>query len=329
MTVASGDIGMARHASERGGRPGRAATRPARPIGRRVPRRWLILGGGLVLAAILAATISLMRGPTTGGAIATLQTNDFHALAFSPTDPNIVYFGHHNGVMRSDDGGRTWRQLVERRSFDAMGLALSPAEPRRIYLAGHDLFQVSTDGGAAWQPVTHNLPGTDIHGFAMSLDDPNRLYALVVGHGILRSTDGGRTWQPLDGQVPSDVMALAAAGGTPETLYAGSMRAGLLRSGDGGQSWAPTASGPRSQSVLALAVDSTSRQTVYAGAGAGLYKSTDGGATWSKLPYPGSSVVALAVSPAQPNVVLAIAVKDRQGLVYRSEDGGATWGERR
>lgn len=52
---------MARQAPERHGRPGRAATRPARPIGRRGPRRWLILGGGLVLAAILAATIFLMQ----------------------------------------------------------------------------------------------------------------------------------------------------------------------------------------------------------------------------------------------------------------------------
>lgn len=32
---------------------------------------------------------------------------DFHALAFGPTEPDVVFFGHHNGVMRSQDGGRT------------------------------------------------------------------------------------------------------------------------------------------------------------------------------------------------------------------------------
>jgi photosystem II stability/assembly factor-like uncharacterized protein len=107
------------------------------------------------------------------------------------------------------------------------------------------------------------------------------------------------------------------------------MRLGVLRSSDGGESWTPAGSGLGARSVVALAVDPSARQTVYAGADDGLYKSTDGGATWSKLAFPGRNVVALATDPAQPNVVLAIAVKDRQGLVFRSEDGGATWGQGR
>jgi photosystem II stability/assembly factor-like uncharacterized protein len=80
--------------------------------------------------------------------------------------------------------------------------------------------------------------------------------------------------------------------------------------------------------VLALAVDRAARQTVYAGLDGGLYKTTDGGRTWRRLPFPGTNAVALAVSPARPNVLLAITVEDRQGLVFRSEDGGTSWGPR-
>ena len=48
-----------------------------------------------------------------------------------------MFFGHHNGVMRSDDGGRTWKPLVDRRGFDAMQLATAgQANARRLYLAG-------------------------------------------------------------------------------------------------------------------------------------------------------------------------------------------------
>jgi photosystem II stability/assembly factor-like uncharacterized protein len=219
--------------------------------------------------------------------------------------------------MRSDDGGRTWRPLVDRRGFDAMGLAVSRTNPRQVYLAGHDVFQVSTDGGASWQPVAHNLPGTDIHGIAMSPDDPSRLYAFVNGHGVFGSTDGARSWQRL-GQVPPDVMALAAAGGDPETLYAGSMGSGVLRSTDGGQTWGPAVNGLDSRRVMALAVDPVARQTVYAGIDGGLYKTVDGGSTWTKL----------AVSPAQPQRVLAIKFHDGKGEVFRSDDGGAIWGGR-
>jgi len=312
-------------AESRGQRSRGRSARSARPGGLSKPI--LIAGFLLALVAVVALSLSLRRGGgADGGAIATLRTGDFHALAFSPSDPNVVFFGHHNGMMRSDDGGRTWSTLVDRPNFDAMGLAVSRTNGRQIYLAGHDIFQVSTDGGATWQPVTHNLPGTDIHGFAMSPDDPNRLYALVAGQGAFQSTDGGRTWQPL-GSLPNDVMALAAAGGNPETIYAGSMSAGVLRSADGGRSWTQATAGMGARGVYALAVNSSTQQTVYAGVDGGLYKSTDGGASWSKLPFPGDNAVALTVSSSQPNVVLAISVKGQQGLVYRSEDGGQSWGK--
>src|SRR5438094_10148380 len=116
--------------ARRGGNPARKSA----PAG--TPRRWLVLGGLLVLVALIAGALALRAGRERGGALATLTTGDFHALAFSPTDPDVIFFGHHNGILRSADGGRTWRPLVERRNFDAMGLAVSRANPRQVYLAG-------------------------------------------------------------------------------------------------------------------------------------------------------------------------------------------------
>jgi photosystem II stability/assembly factor-like uncharacterized protein len=285
----------------------------------------LILGFLLALLAAVAVGVVWRVSSEGGGTTGVLATSDFHALAFSPTDANTVFFGHHNGIMRSTDGGRTWAALVDRPNFDAMGLAVSRANPRHMYLAGHDIFQVSTDAGTSWQPVEHNLPGTDIHGFAMSPDDPSHLLALVAGQGGFQSMDAGRTWQPLGGQIPGDVMALAMGGGTPATIYAASMSAGVVRSSDGGQSWVPARQGTTVGGVYTLAVSPGPAQTVYAGGDGGLFQSTDGGITWSTLPFPGDNVVALAASPAQPKLVLAITVKGQQGLVYRSEDGGQSW----
>ena len=292
-----------------------------------LPLLALVAGVGITAYLLIGRTSAGATGRS--GAVGMLQTADFHALAFSPDDPGVVFFGHHNGLMRSTDGGHTWAPLIERPNFDAMNLAVSRASPRRVYLAGHDVFEMSIDGGRTWQPVSHDLPGTDIHGFAMSPDDASRLYAFVVPYGLFESSDGGQSWERATGQVPGDVMALGAAGGTPEVLYAGGMRSGLLRSADGGATWMRLSLGDAPRGVMTIAVDATSRQTIYVGGGGGLYKSADNGASWRKLPFPGDNVVALAVSPAQPNVVLAIAVRNRQGVVYRSGDGGASWGERR
>ncbi len=310
------------------GSPGNAARtrgRVANSSVRTLPRTALALGFLLLILVVIGLIFFSRAGRSSAPRVGVLETSDFHALAFSPENPNVVFFGHHNGIMRSDDGGRTWTALVDRPNFDAMGLVVSRANARQIYIAGHNVFQVSADGGASWQPVAHNLPGTDIHGFTMSPDNSNRLYAFVAGQGGFQSADSGRTWQPFSGALPQDVMGLAAASGDPPTLYANSMSQGVLRSADAGQSWISVTNGP--SNVFTLAVDPSARETIYAGGDSGLYKSIDGGATWSKLPFPAANVVTLAISPAQSNVVLAVSVQGQQGLVYRSEDGGHSWGK--
>lgn len=303
------------------------------PAARGVPRAALVLGFFLLLLVIFGLIFFTRARRSGSTATGVLRTSDFHSLAFSPSDPNVVFFGHHNGIMQSKDGGRTWSALVERPGFDGMALAVSRDRTPQIFLAGHDVFEVSPDNGVSWQPVAAHLPGTDIHGFAVSPDNANRLYAFVAGQGGFQSTDGGRMWQPFGGNLPNDVMALAAAGGTPETLYASSMGAGLLRSTDGGQTWLPAMGGMDSgsngasdmsnmASGMALAA---SGKTVFAGRRGGLYKSTDGGTSWSKLSFPAATVAVIGFSPTQPDVVLAITVDGAQGLVYRSADGGQTW----
>lgn len=318
--------------AETGHTQGQAARRRGSPS---ISQKMLTLGALLALLAVVAATVILRGGRANKSAVGVLQADDFHALAFSPSNPNVVFFGHHNGIMRSEDGGRAWSTLVDQPNFDAMAMAVSPADERRLYLAGHDVFQTSVDGGASWQPMARDLPGTDIHGFAISPDNPNHLYAFVAGRGAFHSADGGASWQPLGGNLPEDVMALAA-GGSPETLYASSMSTGVLRSADGGRSWAPAMAGmepadsgmsgmPGMSSMGSGMALATVGNQVYAGMHGGLYKSADGGVTWSKLPFPAENIAVVGVSPTQPNIVLAIAANGSQGLVYRSEDGGQSW----
>jgi photosystem II stability/assembly factor-like uncharacterized protein len=285
---------------------------------------WLL--GVAIVAGLVILVVSLRTDRANTSGISELRTADFHSLAFSPEDPDVVLFGHHNGVLRSSDRGQTWRPLVAQPNFDAMGLAVSRANSRRIYLAGHNIFMISDDGGVAWRSLAHDLPGTDIHAFAMSPTDPARLYAFVVGYGTFISTDGGGRWQFLTGNL-RDLMALAAAGGNPEVLFAGSMSLGLLRSPDGGRTWAATTALPLSR-VFTVAVDPTRPQSVYAGGMEGLFKSEDGATTWEKLPYPGSNAIAVAISGARPDMILAIAVDNSRGIVHRSLDGGLTWDAR-
>lgn len=93
-------------------------------------------------------------------------------------------------------------------------------------------------------------------------------------------------------------------------------------SGASASPWSPV--GPPGGAVYGLALDPKDANVLYAGAfSGGVWKSTDGGATWARLAgLPARETVnAVAVSPADPKVVLAAGFT----ALWRSADAGATW----
>ncbi len=103
------------------------------------------------MALVGVAAWALSPRSRDTGAIGVLQTADFHALAFSPSDPNVVFFGHHNGLMRSTDGGRTWQPLAGQLPGDVMAIASAGGEPETLHAAGMRAgLPRSADGGGTW-----------------------------------------------------------------------------------------------------------------------------------------------------------------------------------
>jgi len=285
--------------------------------------RWLILGGVIVVGLAVGAWWLTSRNPTASGTpqpISRLTTRDFHSLAFSPTDPETVFFGHHGGLLVSRNGGRDW-QTTSLQNADAMALAVPPSNPQIMYAAGHDVFFKSTDGGASWQAVLTNLPGTDIHGFAVDPEDADRVFAHVVGFGIFGSADGGVMWTRLWADAPPSSFNLAV-GNDAQMLYVAAGQAGLWRSQDGGQTWSPLTNMPGDGAVAVTFDRARGRLCVSTlGNQAGLYVSDDDGTTWTALGLKGT-LLAVAVSPHDPQRLIAV---DEKGQVFASPDGGLTW----
>jgi photosystem II stability/assembly factor-like uncharacterized protein len=200
-----------------------------------------------------------------------------------------------------------------------MALAVPFADPQMMYAAGHDVFFKSTDGGQRWQPVSTNLPGSDIHGFTVDPGNANRVYAHVVGFGLFRSEDGGESWTQVSTNLPPSTFNLSMSESS-QTLYAAAGEAGLWRGDDGGQTWTRLSNVPGS-GVLALAYHAASDQLFIGALGAGLYRSVDGGQTWESLDLNGT-LVAVASHPQNPDHLVVV---NDKGQVYASQDGGKTW----
>lgn len=279
--------------------------------------RWGGAIGLAVLAAVgLAAYLALSggSGSRSDGATpwTTFGTRDVHSLAFDPSDPQHLYFGHHTGLLESRDGGRTWH-TTGLTGADAMNVR--PGGGSALQIAGHNLFLESADEGQTWSRVPNDLPGLDLHAFVTDPAEPARAWAYAVGFGLFESLDRGRHWtQRQSGDWP--VLAVTRVAGTP-TLIGLSSR-GLGSSTDGGTTWR-TLGLPDGQ-VASLAA-SPDGMVLFAGTTSGLRRSVDGGHTWQSTAFSGTALT-VAVSPTDARIVGLV---DDATRFFRSEDGGATW----
>ncbi|MEP6933146.1 MAG: YCF48-related protein [Nitrospirota bacterium] len=282
--------------------------------------RWLVVGG-VVLVSMVGVWFALSGPQISNGntqAISQLHTRDFHSLVFSPTEPDTIFFGHHDGLLVSRNGGKDW-QPTTLQNADAMALAAPLTNPHVMYAAGHNVFLKTTDDGQSWQSVATNLPGLDIHGFTANPENADELYAHVVGFGIFGTQDGGTTWTQLSTTAPPSTYNLAM-GEHSQTLYAAAGKAGLWRSPDGGHTWAKVSGFP-DEGAIAMAFVPADKRLLVAGNVAGLYASNDGGKTWASTGVNGR-ILAIAASPHDANRILAISNK---GQVFASRDNGRTW----
>jgi len=284
--------------------------------------RWLAaLGIALVLVAGLWIGLS-NRQPRNNSVppISRLTTRDFHSLAFSPTEPDTIFFGHHDGLLMSHDGGKNW-QPTTLSNADAMALAAPPSDPQIMYAAGHDVFYKSTDAGKTWTTVTTDLPGLDIHGLTVDPENADRVYAHVVVFGVFSSEDGGSKWTKLSDTVPPSAYNLAV-GENSESLFVAAGQAGLWHSLDDGQTWAKVSQPPDEGAVAVTYVRAKGRLYVTTiGNAAGLYVSEDNGQSWKAMGLKGT-LLAIAVSPLDSDHIVVV---NDQGEVFASHDGGVTW----
>ncbi|MFT5513737.1 MAG: photosystem II stability/assembly factor-like uncharacterized protein, partial [Bacteroidia bacterium] len=216
-----------------------------------------------------------------------------NAVAFHPTDSNIIYAGAPaGGVWITKDGGVTWSSNTD--SLATLGvssIAIDPQYPDTIYLGTGDR-------------------------------DASDSY----GRGVFKSTDGGQTWlQSTSGMGNVTVGRLLIDQNNTQILLAGTS-SGVYRSTNGGSTWTRSISG----NYKDLVFDAVNSAIVYAcGTSARLYKSTDNGASFTQLTNglpSGKSRIAVAVTPADTNFVYAVITNSRtfQGL-YLSTDKGASF----
>jgi xyloglucan-specific exo-beta-1,4-glucanase len=204
-----------------------------------------------------------------------------------------------------------------------MGWVIDPSEPQKMYAGGHPGFYRSGDGGESWEKENSGLPGTDVHGLGMDLQNPETLYASIVKRGLYQSPDAGRSWELVNARVGTMGPILVDPRDSDTLNLAG--EDGLLRSTNGGESWKQVGEIPGG-TATSISQDRESPDTFYVAVAGRVSKSTDGGEGWQTvgegLPE-GVSVV--QVAQGDPRIVYAGILSESGVVLFRSEDGGENW----
>jgi len=273
-------------------------------------------------------------------------------LQCDPRDPERVFANNYNGGnFLSEDGGRTWVNASQGYTgAQVRRVAIDPLDPARIYVAGRSGVWRSDDGGASWVGIFYPLEGTDPMPIGLEWQvvaaDPGRPGHVLGGaNTILETEDGGTSWQVRwryqgEGEGGAPVVIVFAPS-NPSTVYAAiapdpcpmaheplfdqcrTIGGGVIVSHDGGKNWTDATDDlTRDIGALDIDVDPSNERVVYMASGAGLFKTADGGLTWSLILEQSQPVRTVAVSPHDPQVVLAGV---EQSGVFISGDGGGTW----
>ena len=85
------------------------------------------------------------------------------SLARAPSSADVVYAGiESRGVRRSDDGGKTWRDLSQTlpkgRARNGVSVAVHPHDPQTVWLGTDGGIFKTIDGGRHWRRLTRGLP---------------------------------------------------------------------------------------------------------------------------------------------------------------------------
>ncbi|HEY7114893.1 MAG TPA: exo-alpha-sialidase [Thermoanaerobaculia bacterium] len=145
-----------------------------------------------------------------------------HHVAKHPSRPDVLFMQKHWDVLRSDDGGDSWREVSGNLPTDfGFVIDVHAHEPETVYVVpiksdsehyppdGKLRVYRSRSGGNEWEALTKGLPQENCYvnvlRDAMAVDslDSCGVYVGTTGGQVYASADAGDNWAPIVRDLPA------------------------------------------------------------------------------------------------------------------------------
>ncbi len=172
-----------------------------------------------------------------------LQSSTAAFFTDSASDPRngaIVMTGHNGNLLRSADGGKTWKPielLVDGRAHYLSAISFDAATGIMTVVGHNGVIARSDNGGEGW--ISYSIGTLELRGL---IHDPARHRYIAYGPGGLlqSSEDGGATWGRVRAGLDVSLRDVATTPTGNAVVATGKLGA-IVRSADGGASWQPVA----------------------------------------------------------------------------------------
>jgi len=151
---------------------------------------------------------------------------------------SVVFAGSYSeGLLRSEDGGNTWR-VVGFQGQHIIDMKEISDRPGELFIATEDGLYRYYNGSR--ESIGKGLPGWP-RSIAISPQNPQVVYAAVGREGVFKSTDGGRNFVSISTGLPwnTNYTDIAVSPVNSDIIYVKAHLSGLnpLFSHDGGKRW--------------------------------------------------------------------------------------------
>jgi len=289
------------------------------------------------------------------------------ALAVAPSDPAIVWAGTGevnnrqssswgNGIYKSADAGRTWKNMGLAETHSIGGVSVHPANPDVVYVAAPGRLwgpnkergvYKTIDGGKTWNLVLFVNEDTGVEDLAMDQQSPDTLYAAAYqrrrtvfgfngsgpGSAIYKTIDGGATWTKLTKGLPYENETAGETGRIGLAVYLRNpniviacvehANGGIFRSEDKGETWTKMSSTQhRPMYYSHIFIDPNNDLRIWL-LGSPMLYSEDGGKTFrtDRVRRIHGDYHALWINPKDSRHMIT----GSDGGIYWSYDSGKTW----
>ncbi|GAB2546602.1 WD40/YVTN/BNR-like repeat-containing protein [Spirosoma aerophilum] len=289
-------------------------------------------------AEIYLGAIEAYRGNLSGGTWTWVTISnktgddihpDQHAIAFDPTNANIVYIGNDGGLFVSPNRGTSWTALNNGLGTTEIEYMAQDLGSSRWILAGtQDNGSIRYTGNSVWEHIADGDGGD----CAVNNNNPNIVYHSFFRMGAEVSTDKGNTWtwRPNANRDPAVYGQLfyPPMEGRGNTIAQAGESVFISRN-NLSTGWTNEIALPGRPVASALYLPTP--DNIYVGTTNGrIFRLTWSGTAWSAAtelisPRAGASISDLHINPANLNRIWATSTRLGGDRVFRSDDGGSTW----